>query len=362
MNSTYSIDFLIVGQGLAGSILALTLLEHGQRVCIFNDPHTPAASSAAAGLFNPITGKRMSKTWLAEQLFPFLEKYYPAQEQNLGSRFFYPMPLYRPFVSVEEQNTWISETAHPDVAKFAEISQEDERLRNFVNNPHGGMMIRHAGYVDVKGFLQAARKQFVELGIYRELTFDYGRLQFSDTGVRYEAATGEVLTSQKILFCDGPHAVRNPFFGWLPFRPVKGEVLRVGIDNFPTNHIINQHLFLIPLPDGTYRAGATYNWRDLTWENTEAGTTELLEKLTGLIKKPVRVLEKWAGVRPATVDRRPLVGLHPTHSEIGFFGGMGSKGVSLIPFFAQHFVDFLLFQKDLLPAININRYISLYKS
>ena len=348
-------DYLIVGQGLAGSVLALELLARGQSVLIVSDPAVPAASAAAAGLYNPITGRRMSKTWLAEQLFAELEKYYPAMEQNLGGQFFHPKPIYRPFASLEEQNTWIAETARPEVARFAEISREDEKLRETVHNPHGGMVIRHAGCVDVKSFVRAARERFLDLGILREEKLDHAQLRVSDAEIRYG-----VWAFRKILFCEGPHTAANPLFNWLPFRPVKGEVLRVAMDGFPADYIINQHLFVIPLPDGTYRVGATYDWRNLDWESSGAGKTQLVEKLSALVKKPFQVLDQWAGIRPATADRRPLLGLHPKHANVGVFGGMGSKGVSLVPFLARHFTDSLLSGQQIMPETNISRYISLY--
>ncbi len=351
------LDYLIIGQGLAGSVLALSLLEKQQNVVILADPATPAASAAAAGLFNPITGRRMNKTWLADQLFPFLEKYYTRQEQNLAQSFFYPKTIYRPFVSLEEQNTWIAETAHPDIAHFAQVGTATAALASAIYQPYGGMYIQHAGYLDVRAFVQASRTYFQQQQVYREEVFESEKLQVFDDHVKYG-----VLSARKILFCDGPHAVNNPFFNWLPFRPVKGEVLHLAIDDFLTDYIINQHLFVIPLPNGTYRAGATYNWRNLDWHPTGTGAHELLDKVSKLIQRPVQVLDHWAGIRPATADRRPLVGIHPRHTAVGFFGGMGSKGVSLIPYLAQHFTDYLVFQKEIMPEININRYISLYKN
>ena len=348
-------DFLVVGQGLAGSVLARQLLAQGQRVALFSDPATPAASSAAAGLFNPITGRRMSKTWQAEQLFPFLYGHYTQLEQTLGKRFFYPKAIVRPFVSVEEQNNWIAETARPDIARFATVNHDDTALREYVNVPFGSMLIRQAGYLDTTAFLAAAREHFLQLGVLHETRFDHAQVQADKGGVRYGESTARCL-----IFCDGPHAVGNPFFSWLPFRPDKGELLRLSIHDFPRDYIINRHLFVIPLADGTFRAGATYDWRNLNWQGSEVGQAELLEKTTKLLKRPVEVLGHWAGIRPATADRRPLVGMHPAHPNIGFFGGMGSKGVSLVPYMAHRFIDFLLNGAEIMPETNINRYISLY--
>ncbi|MDJ1468484.1 NAD(P)/FAD-dependent oxidoreductase [Xanthocytophaga flava] len=350
------LDYLIVGQGLAASVLALTLLKQQKKIILFSDRGLTPASSIAAGLYNPITGKKMSKTWQAETLFPFLENYYTEQEVILASRFFYPSTIYRPFVSIEEQNTWIAETSQPGMARFAEICQHEDSISNAVNAPYGGMLIHHAGYLNVRSFLSACRQRFETLDIVHNHRLDYTQIQFSEGKIQYQN-----FTAQQILFCEGPYATENPFFNWLPFRPVKGEVLHVAIDDFVTDYIINQHLFVIPLPDGTFRVGATYNWRTLDWQPSEAGKEELIEKLTKLIQRPIRILDHSAGIRPATADRRPFIGVHPEHPELAFFGGMGSKGVSLIPYLAQHFSDFLLFQKEIMPEININRYLSLYK-
>ncbi len=291
---------------------------------------------------------------MASALFPFLEKYYPQQEQKLGTSFFYPKTIYRPFVSLEEQNTWIAETAQPEMAYFANINQKP--VSEAVCAPYGGMSIAHAGYLDVRQFLAAARTYLQQQHIYQEAAFDYQQLRIFDDYVEYG-----VWTAKKILFCEGPQAISNPFFDWLPFRPVKGEVLHLAIDDFATDYIINQHLFVIPLPNGTYRVGATYDWRNLDWQPTETGKNELLEKVSKLIRRPTQVIDHWAGIRPATADRRPLVGIHPTYNTVGFFGGMGSKGVSLMPYLAQHFTSSLVFQQEIMPEININRYLSLYK-
>ncbi len=95
-----NINFLLIGQGLAGSILAHHLLEQGCSVHMINTTqHRPAASPAAAGLYNPITGRKMVKTWRADALFPYLASFYDGWQQQLNTHFLHPMPIYRPFVS-----------------------------------------------------------------------------------------------------------------------------------------------------------------------------------------------------------------------------------------------------------------------
>jgi glycine/D-amino acid oxidase-like deaminating enzyme len=63
-----------------------------------------------------------------------------------------------------------------------------------------------------------------------------------------------------------------------------------------------------------------------------------------------------ASIRPANIERRPFVGLHPAHKNIGILNGLGTKGCSLAPFFAKQFVDHILYKKDILPGADIIRF------
>jgi glycine/D-amino acid oxidase-like deaminating enzyme len=104
------VDYLIIGQGLAGSAIAVQLLKLRKKILVIDQPQSNTSSRIAAGLFNPITGRKMLKTWMADKLFPYLHQYYLGVEGLTGARFYYPMPLYRPFLSIEEQNEWMGKS------------------------------------------------------------------------------------------------------------------------------------------------------------------------------------------------------------------------------------------------------------
>ena len=63
------VDFIIVGQGIAGTVLADHLMAVGKNVLVFDEPSLSNSSRVAGGLYNPITGRKMVKTWLADELF-----------------------------------------------------------------------------------------------------------------------------------------------------------------------------------------------------------------------------------------------------------------------------------------------------
>lgn len=106
--------------------------------------------------------------------------------------------------------------------------------------------------------------------------------------------------------------------------------------------------------------GATYTWHDLNWETTEDARDYLQEKIKVYLKKPYTILEQQVGIRPSTKDRRPFVGLHPEFKQLGIFNGLGTKGVTLAPYFAHQFVNFLELGEELDSEVNIARVFSLY--
>ena len=335
-------NYTIIGQGLAGSILAYLLLKEGQNVQIFDAPDIPSSSRVAAGIYNPVTGKRLVKTWLADDIFPFLEEFYPQLEKELNAKFFFPMNLFHPFPDVATQKFFRSDHVQDDFFDFCSLEFENIHRKEIVNSSLGGITMKHAGWVDLKVMLDAFRAYFLSKNILTENTFI------------------PKITQNITLFCEGFNGKFNPYFNYLPFNPVKGEIVDIEIQNLDLQEIINQGVFVVPLGGNAFRLGATYKWDVLDFIPTQAGKEILTEKYQKLMKPPMRIVSQRAGVRPATKDRRPFLGMHPEVENVGIFNGFGSKGVSLVPFFGKQFVDFLIYQKELHPEVNINRFASLY--
>ncbi|HYK56462.1 MAG TPA: FAD-dependent oxidoreductase, partial [Flavisolibacter sp.] len=185
----------------------------------------------------------------------------------------------------------------------------------------------------------------------RSGTFNFSNLKLTENGIQYED-----IQARHLIFCEGWQAVRNPYFGWLPLSINKGEVLEIGVQNFPTGCIYNKGVYVVPLGEERWKVGATYNWREPNEEPTEAGREELLGKVNQLLKVPVEVTAHAAGIRPATRDRKPLIGTHPELPQLSIFNGMGSKGVLMAPFLAAQFADCLAGKSEIWPEVSIARY------
>ena len=347
-------DFLIVGQGVAGSVLAWTLDQRGCSVILADDPGMPSASAVAAGIVNPLTGRKLVRTWKADDLFPFLHQFYTGIEQTLAVRFFHPKTIYRPFRSVREQTDYLALTTDPAIRPYVAEAVDDERYRPYIHNPFGGLEVTQAGWLDLTEFVRVIKGYFVRKNQYFE-----GRIHSDELTITPEKVTWKDIHFTKVIFCDGAQARENPLFADLPYNPVKGQILTAVAEQYALNTIVNQGIFILPVRPGLIRIGATYSWHDLDWETTDEGRQFLELKVGEILKVPYQVVAQQAGIRPSTKDRRPFVGVHPTHPTAGIFGGMGTKGVSLAPYLAEQFSRHLLDGEDLEPEANISRYLSL---
>jgi glycine/D-amino acid oxidase-like deaminating enzyme len=352
------VDHIIVGQGLAGSCLAIQLLNRGKKILVFDKPDDNKASTVAAGLFNPITGKRMTKSWKAEELFPYLFQFYSYAEKLIGQRIFHSMPIYRPFISIEEQNEWMAHSSEVQIKDFIEKIFTSPTF-NQVNDSLGGILIRSSGYLDVNTFITGVRDLLKKENSFQSIFFDVSNLRINTERIEFE--TPEItVEASNIIFCDGLNAKKNPYFSWLPIRPLKGETLLVCIDQKP-DALFNRGVYLVPTQKvNMYVVGATYQPNDVSESTSTGARRELEEKLSDLIKIPFKVDHQNWGIRPTTSDRRPILGTHPSHKNLIIFNGLGTKGVSLAPYFSFQLADWMEGKAELLNEVNIERFKALY--
>jgi glycine/D-amino acid oxidase-like deaminating enzyme len=165
------------------------------------------------------------------------------------------------------------------------------------------------------------------------------------------------ITAGKIIFCDGTAGIDNPYFKQLPFAPNKGEALIVEILDLPDHNIYKKSMTLVPLQDaGLFWIGSNYLWDFDNPDPTESFRKNTEQVLKEWLKIPFKILEHRSGIRPATLERRPFVGVHPLYSNIGILNGMGTKGYSLAPFFAKQLTDHLLYNSPVTAEASIDRF------
>lgn len=344
-------DFLIVGQGVAGSLLAWHLLEAGKNVLVIDKGNPYSTSHIASGIINPITGKRFVKSWLMDGLQSYSLQCYRQIEQALNVSFLKELSIYHILNSVEEINDWSLKAATFHYEKYLTTSQIYHLNKLKVNNPHGCFEINGALKISAGIFLNAIKKYLQSKASYAEEYFEEEALKISAEIIEYKN-----IKAQHIIFATGYEVCLAKQFAPLKFLPVKGEGLLIELHDFFPKNIIQGDVMISPTTQADiYYVGSTYQWDFKNDLPTEEKKAELLTRLQKTIRCNFKLIEHIAGIRPASADRRPIIGFLP-NSRVGIFNGLGTKGFSLSPYFAKHFCDNILNKKTLLPEVDVARF------
>lgn len=343
------IDYLIIGQGLAGSLLAWELIQRDCKVVII-DNGQKNASQVAAGLINPVTGMRFVKSADVDTLLPTAKQSYSKLADIFQQPFYIEKPMLRLFRSGTELTHCLKRLADPDYLDYlGAITPSDQVIKNLVT-PFGFLQQKQTGYLLTRPLLTCLKDFFIAKHCYRLANVDYQDIQLQPL-LRWQD-----IFPKQIIFCEGHHATTNPWFSWLPFQPVKGEILTLAHQIELPDKILNYGNWLIPVNRHHIRIGATFDRENLNTLPTECGKNNLLNTLKSISANLAQatLINHQANIRPCTLDKQPFIGHHPQHPQLTIFNGFGAKGSLQIPWYSRHFVDSLL-NNTILPS-NIQRH------
>ena len=345
------VDYIIVGQGLAGTLLAYELLRQNRTVVVFNDPNQIKSSEVAAGLINPVIFRRMTKSWLVDDAFPQMETTYRELEELLQEPLYFPGRMMR-ILNEDEDGFWKEKVFANHLKAYLEVEANLNFKNTGISNTFSFGCVNKSGRLDVQKLIFAFSGLLTQLDSIKNEKFDYEKLVLKRETIIYDN-----ITAEKIIFCDGSAAALNPFFKNMKFKHSKGEVLELKIPELKLNEIVSGEVFVMPIENESYKVGATYTWEELNEKTTDLAREELLNKFQNISSTPFEVSSQKAGIRPTMHDRKPVIGLLPDNQQIGIFNGLGSKGVLLGPYFAKQFASFLTGNSTYIhPEADIKRY------
>lgn len=346
-------DSIIVGQGLAGSLLAWCLEQAGQRVLLLDDGHRHAASLAAGGLINPLAGMRFSRPARIDNWLTDASALYEDLNRSLGRRYFHPIPMVRLFRSTAQIRFWQRQADDPRSAHLLGERFTAQSIGQPFTAPLGGFHQERTGYVDVATLINDLRDHFVRQGAYRQVRIDYGQIEGHGDDVVWHN-----LRAKQLIFCEGYRGMRNPWFDWLPFQTDRGEILTFASPDRLPDRIANGIHWLVPLIDGQYRIGATHDRSDLGMRTTRKGRDELVGALSSMLQRmpAIEITQHRVGVRPGSIDRQPFLGRHPNEPCLAIFNGFGARGCLTVPWYAQQLVAHLEHGQKLPAEADIRRH------
>ena len=340
---------LIVGQGLAGTVFHFTLFQRGIHADIIDCDSPGKASSASAGIINPITGPKYNKSWNFDVLKNVFEPFYESLNSFLGTKVFNPMRMYRKLGDVQQVNRWVyqseQEVNNACYGSFSFIPPE------YGNDAPGEAWAEvHEAYrLDYRQVFMLYREKLRAMGLFRGETFSYDNLTLERDRAIYNG-----IEYDKVIFCEGYLVANNPYFNYLPVIPAKGDALIIE-KSLPNSFMAKRTGMAVNWDGSHIWYGATLN---RNFSSTEPDITDFKNLSSWYAEdfgEVARVANHLSGIRPTSRDRRPLIGIHPDFPMLAILNGLGTKGTSLAPLMAKYLVENMVDGKEIPNEVNINR-------
>ncbi|MDF1825594.1 MAG: FAD-dependent oxidoreductase [Verrucomicrobiales bacterium] len=330
------VDYLIVGQGLAGSLLAWQLLRRNKRILVVDRDETVTSSKIAAGLVTPITGSKFSISPAFEERLNFARQFYRDLELATGTPFFHEQRIAKLLRNVKEKDNWeaIDRSEESSDHPYRGPLDLDPSLLHAEN---GGFEMKGGGWLDVPAFLETTRQHLLERASYAIGKVNSAEVHPHSTGVQWKN-----INAKQIIFAEGWRNHENQFFDWIRMHSALGDILDVripGLDGLEL--IINKGAWLLPVGGDRFRTGSNYRHQLASLDPDHAGREEIIEKLRSITPLPFEVIDHRCAVRPIIHRSQIFAGIHPAHDSVAFFNGLGSKGVVNGPWYAERFTQLL---------------------
>jgi glycine oxidase len=348
-------DAIIVGAGIIGLSLALELHKTGLRVlivdkgepgheaswaaggmlCDFPAETAPALldlAAASARMYPEFVRELEDESRLKIDLRAVGTLVYEGAKAELGDT-----------VDVDEPTVGHTPASMRDFALPRPLAELEPALQIAGSNAGYSVVFVKERCVDPRDLIVAA----IAAARRREIDFSSG-----DPVMGIEVAQGKAcgVRTNKTRFAAG--MVVNCAGAWagqigphaFPTRPVKGQMLSVIMPQKEmVRHVIRTpEVYLIPRTDGRMVIGATSEEAGFDKRTVPETIQRLRQAAVDLVPKLVdaRMLQAWAGLRPGTPDKLPILGATATP---GYFVATGHfrDGILLAPVTAKAMADLM---------------------
>ncbi|MEX2455933.1 MAG: FAD-binding oxidoreductase [Balneolaceae bacterium] len=368
MKQTIKSEFIILGAGLAGLMVADELTSRDKKVTLIDiNQLGSGASFAPLVLINPATGRRAKMAWKAEECIHAVTEVLERIRDQSKSEFFIKNGVLRPAL-IEKMSKDFKRS--PDKYDWSSADwiqwSEKEELENrfpYLSNTFGGLTISEGFTINTRIFLNDLYKQLIQKGLmsYFNQTYSINTDEEGNHQIRLE--NGNCIQTEHIIFAVGAGISNFDEWSYLPLERVKGQTLTVEFDKpLPLTHSISSMGYFAYDPKVPNRlvVGSTYE-HDFDYEKPdEKGKETLLKKLDKTLpglSSAISKISQWSGVRVTTQDHQPIIGTHYSQKHLHIITGLGSKGIIYSKYLSKELCDHLLDQTPISPEVNADRFL-----
>ena len=132
---------------------------------------------------------------------------------------------------------------------------------------------------------------------------------------------------------------------------VKGQAALLDLALPDAPQLFADTVYVVPHADGTTAIGSTSERDYEDPSRTDAQLDDLLKRARQAVPAlaGAQVIDRWAGLRPRSRSRAPMLGAHPLHSGQFIANGGFKIGFGMAPKVAQVMVDLMLEGRDAVP-------------
>lgn len=326
----------VLGMGLAGCCLAWELRRRGVPLVFTDTVSVNAASPMAPGIINPLAGRKFKLNSDLASHYQQIFDFYQGIEIELRRTFWRSLRLVRILENEGQRRELDLRTEEADAGSWIGTVHPPGTHGEGIRDPLGSFETLNAGWLDVPKFCQLVRKHLAGAEVDPE----------------------ELPTSADIVVdCRGWCCAESDLWASLPWKPARGELIEFRLEEELPRAIWNGGGWLQPLPEGGWRAGATYSWSGFEAPVSDSARCELIERLQRWLRIPFEVGNQKVGVRAILEDYRPVVGPHPARPTQYIFSGLGSHGAIQAPVFARHLADHFRDGVSIRPDVAVSRFL-----
>lgn len=338
---------IVLGGGIIGLSCALELRRRGAEVRLLETGSCGGqASGAAAGMLAPYS----ENVEAPDEFFAFCREslsLYPAWQQMVrevsGLDFEYTEcgSLYVAYhaadlLALEGRLSWQREHGSSAVIlKGAELFAAEPGLSR---DTVAALWTPEESHVYAPDFVKALEAACLQTGVHIHENLGALELVKWQEAVELRTADGQSFQGEQLLVCTGAWAggLSDKLGVRMPVHPIRGQICAYawGEEQEPLRHMVFcSQGYLVQKANGTLVCGASEDVAGFDTRVTEKGIRRLLQwnKKTLPALAQAEPFHRWAGLRPATLDGRPLIGRLENASRILLAVGHYRNGILLSP-------------------------------